>query len=108
MSGYPELVVSNAATQTEDDSFEIVPHQLPSQTQTQDIYEFPHGCIVSINGYDLDYGRYKERKHAPIFYGVVEDPVNHDADVICNIKDDQVIVRFVVSGEYEWYDKKLT
>lgn len=35
----------------------------------QDVFQ--SGCIVSINGYDLDVGRYQSRKNAPIFHGTV-------------------------------------
>ena len=35
--------------------------------------EFPLGSIVSINGRDLDFGRYKSRRDAPSFSGAVEN-----------------------------------
>ena len=69
--------------------------------------EFPFGSIVSINGYDLDYGRFTEKRNAPMFFGVVENPVNHDNADTDKLESDELIVRFVVSGEYEWYDKNV-
>ena len=66
--------------------------------------DFPNGSIVSINGYNLDYGRFPRKKDAPLFYGIVEDSSDHD-DHVEDLQGDELIVRFVVSGEYEWYDK---
>ena len=65
---------------------------------------FPYGSIVSINGYNLDYGRFPRKVDAPLFYGIVEDPSDHDEHVE-DLQGDELIVRFVVSGQYEWYDK---
>ena len=65
--------------------------------------EFPIGSIVGINGYHLDYGKFKVKKHAPLFYGLVEDPSLHQSKEESN--EDEVVVKFVVSGEYEWYDR---
>ena len=66
------------------------------------------GSIVGINGYDLDYGRFKVKKNAPMFFGLVLDPnkINH-AEGSDELKDDELFVKFVVSGEYEWYDKNV-
>ena len=65
--------------------------------------EFPIGSIVGINGYHLDYGKFKVKKHAPLFYGLVEDPSLHQSKEELN--EDEVVVKFVVTGEYEWYDR---
>ena len=67
--------------------------------------EFPVGSIVGINGRDLDYGRYKVRKHAPTFYGVVDPHANHTYEGSNPVAEGWTYVTFVVSGEYEWYDK---
>ena len=68
--------------------------------------DFPIGSIVGINGYDLDYGKFTTKKNAPMFYGLVENPQLHDDnDDLGLLKKDELIVKFVVSGEYEWYNK---
>ena len=41
---------------------------------------FPVGSIVSINGYDFDYGRFRTRENAPNIYGCVENPKNFDEE----------------------------
>ena len=66
------------------------------------------GSIVGINGYDLDNGRYKVKRNAPMFFGLVMDPrkINHPEGAD-DLKDDELFVKFVVSGEYEWYDKNV-
>ena len=70
--------------------------------------DFPTGSIVGINGCDLDYGRFKVKRDAPMFYGLVEDTIMHDGeDELVELKEDEVIVKFVVCGEYEWYDKNV-
>ena len=43
-----------------------------------------------------------------MFYGVIEDPaLNYGENNIDKLSADEVIVIFVVSGEYEWYDKNV-
>ena len=63
--------------------------------------EFPVGSIVAISGRDLDYGRYKVRKHAPTFYGVVEPHANYSFEGSSPVEEGWTYVTFVVSGEYE-------
>ena len=87
----PPPKLKSAATQT-------IAYQKEFDSTAQD---FPYGSIVSINGYNLDYGRFPRKVDAPLFYGVVEDPSDHDE----RVESDELIVRFVVSGEYEWYNK---
>ena len=67
--------------------------------------EYPYGSIVSINGYDLDNSKWPVKKDAPTFFGCVEVPGNFKCEDADNIKDDESFISFVVSGEYEWYDK---
>ena len=57
--------------------------------------------MVSINGYGMDYGKFQSRKHTPTFFGTVEDTKNLDFEQKCDLADDKLNVRFVVSGEYE-------
>ena len=64
---------------------------------------FPVGSIVCINGYDLDYGKFKQKKNAPMFYGVVADP-DHNSG---KLKDDELLVTFVISEEYKWYNRNV-
>ena len=66
------------------------------------------GSIVGINGCDLDYDKFKQKRNAPMFFGVVMDPkkINHPKGAD-DLKDDELFVKFVVSGEYEWYDKNV-
>ena len=60
-----------------------------------------------INEYNLDYGKYKNRSNVPTFYGCVEDPRNLDREGVSDLDRDDLIVSFVVSGEYEWYNKNV-
>ena len=92
----PPPKLKNTATQTMASLCDVKKYESVSD-------DCPHESIVSINGYNLDYGRFPRKKDAPLFYGVVEDPSDHDDHV--DLKNDELIVRFVVSGEYEWYDK---
>ena len=63
---------------------------------------------MGINGFDLDYGRFKVKKNAPMFYGLVLDPkVHQDEDELRLLNDDELIIKFVVSGDYEWYNKNV-
>ena len=39
--------------------------------------------------------------------GCVVDPRNEDSKMARELGEDEVIVDFVVAGEYEWYDKNL-
>ena len=55
-------------------------------------------CIISIDGYDLNFGRFQSRKNAPIFYGTVEDLKNVDTNEIDDLSTDEPIVRFIASG----------
>ena len=66
--------------------------------------EFPIGSIVSINGKDMDSGRWPTRKDAPRFHGVVKDPSNFDTPDAFDMNAHKLYVSFVVSGEYEWYN----
>ena len=77
-------------TQTTDDLVENLSFPL-TQSMTNE-GDLPFGCIVSINGYDLDYGKYKERKHAPLLYGAVKDPKHHGIDVISKLEQNQLRV----------------
>ena len=95
--------LKNISTQT---NFDIP--SLVSPFKMHDECEFPVGSIVGINGYDLDYGRFKKKRDAPMFYGLVEDPSMHSGeDEVIKLADDEVIVKFVVCGEYEWYNKNV-
>ena len=40
--------------------------------------ELPIGSLVSINGFDLDNGRWKIRCNTPTFFEYIEDPSNFD------------------------------
>ena len=41
-----------------------------------------------------------------MFYGLVNDPeLHHDKEELDLLKEDELIVKFVVSGEYEQYDR---
>ena len=62
---------------------------------------------MSINGYDLDYGKYKKWSKAPTFYGCVEDPRNLDCKEVRDLDTNDLIVSFFVCREYEWYDKNV-
>ena len=43
-----------------------------------------------------------------MFYGLVEDPnIHNGVDETNELREDEFIVKFVVSGEYEWYNKSL-
>ena len=86
-------------------SLDPVPVSPTKCTLSQD--EFVPGCIISINGYDMDYGKYQVRNHTPSFYGTVVDLTNIDLEQKGDLADDELIVRFVVSGEYEWYNKNV-
>ena len=55
----------------------------------------------------MDYGKYTKRGNAPTFYGVMEDSANHEDNDVAKVKGDELIVMFVVSGEYEWYGKNV-
>ena len=69
--------------------------------------DFPIGFIVSINGYDLDYGKFKQ-KNVPMLYRVVDDPTGLPNDHNSSkLKNDKLIVTCVTSGEYEWYNKNV-
>ena len=65
--------------------------------------EFPVGCIVAINGYDMDNGRWAKRSSAPTFYGCIEDP--KDFDEARDMPEGEAFVSFVIAGDYEWLDK---
>ena len=65
--------------------------------------EFPVGCIVAINGYDMDNGRWTKRSSAPTFYGCIEDPKDHDE--ARDMPEGEAFVSFVIAGHYEWLDK---
>ena len=67
--------------------------------------EFPHGAIVSINGCDMDNSRWSIRNDAPTFYGCVENPKDYSCADAKKISSNESFVTFVVSGEYEWYDR---
>ena len=47
--------------------------------------KFPFGSDVAINGTDMDEYRWKDRKQAPIFYGVVGNPYHFDCKDAENI-----------------------
>ena len=70
--------------------------------------EFPYGSIVSINGRDMDDYTWKDRREAPTFLGIVQNPDHHDGreaasiDLTC-----ESYVTFVTAGHYEWLDTKL-
>ena len=61
--------------------------------------EFPYGSIVSINGRDMDDYTWKDRREAPTFLGIVQNPDHHDGretesiDFTC-----ELYVTFVTSG----------
>ena len=41
-----------------------------------------------------------------MFYGLVRDKKDHDHEIdLKMMNDDELVVMFVVSGEFEWYDK---
>ena len=43
-----------------------------------------------------------------MFYRIVEDPsVHHGEDNVDKLKDGNLVVMFVVSREYKWYNKKV-
>ena len=71
--------------------------------------EFPYGSIVSINGRDMDDYTWKDRREAPTFLGIVQNPDHHDGreaasiDLTC-----ESYVTFVTAGHYEWLDTKLS
>ena len=65
--------------------------------------EFPIGCIVAINGYDMDNGLWAKRSSAPTFYGCIEDP--KDYDEARDMPEGEAFVSFVIAGDYEWLDK---
>ena len=67
--------------------------------------EFRHGSIVSTNGFDLRDGRWNTRKNAPTLYGTVDNPSDYDHKKAKNLKEDESLVSFVLSGESEWLDK---
>ena len=77
----------------------------PTKVSVKNKDYFPKGCLVSINGFDLDFGCYKNRKAAPTFYGCVEDPRNYGEYETKDLCDNEVLVSFIVAGLYEWYDK---
>ena len=65
--------------------------------------EFLTGSIVSINRRGTDYGWFKVRKNALVLYGVVEARGKEESEK--EISDTNEMINFVVSGEYEWYNK---
>ena len=67
---YAGPILRNATTQT--------PTPISPDKQMLSQQNYPPGCIVSINGYDMDYGKFQSRKHAPTFFGTVEDTKNLD------------------------------
>ena len=50
----------------------------------------------------MDYGWFKVRKHIPVLYGVDEAGGGESGKNIGEIND---MISFVISGEYEWYNK---
>ena len=96
--------LKNVATQT---SNLINNHNPVTPAKRTSWDEFNTRFIMNINGYDLDYGKYKKRNNAPTFYGCVEDPRNLDHKEVRDLETNNLIVSFVVSGEYEWYDKNV-
>ena len=96
--------MKNATTQTST----VIEHPKtakPGNNTTSSHDVFHPGCIVSINGCNLDFGKYQSRKNSPIFYGAVEDHKNNDRKDNGDLIEDELIVTFVVSREYGWYDK---
>ena len=68
--------------------------------------EFPYGSIVSINGRDLNEFNFKNHQDAPTFYGIVENPDQWDDREAEETQEGESFVRFLLSGEYEFFDKK--
>ena len=60
---------------------------------------------MSINGFDFDYGRFKNRNSAPIIYGCVENPYDHGGLEAKEVEETHLLVSFGVASGYEWYDK---
>ena len=70
--------------------------------------KFPFGSVEAINGTDMDEFRWKDRKQAPIFYGVVGNPYHFDCKDAENIDEKrESMVTFVLNGHYEWLDSDL-
>ena len=65
--------------------------------------EFPTGSIISINGRDMDYIRFKVRKNTPVFYGIVKTTRKNESGK--EISETNEMISFIVSGKYEWYNK---
>ena len=96
----PALKRRTIGVQTPHDSLKCAHDIAASSTKVADIkLEFPHGSIVSINGRDLDFSKYKMRVDSPTFYGVV-DNIKYFDD-IDRIAAGQSYISFVLSGEYE-------
>ena len=75
---------------------------------TENWMKFPFASVVAINGTDMDEFRWKDRKQAPIFYGVVGNPYHFDCKDAENIDEKrESMVTFVLNGHYEWLDSDL-
>ena len=66
--------------------------------------EFSYGSIVAINGRDMDEYNRKDRKEAPTFLGIVQNP-EREAESIDRTCESYVT--FVTFGHYEWLDTKM-
>ena len=45
----------------------------------------------------------------PTFYGLEEDlELHHDKGELFLLKEDEIVVKFVVSREYDWYDRNVS
>ena len=93
----PSKKVKTVSTQT---SLDVVATVTP--TKMPSIVDLLIGSIAGIKRYDLDHGKFKQKKNAPMVHGIVENPtVYHGKDNLDKLKDVKLIVMFVVSREYK-------